>query len=215
MSARSAITLVARREIRERLRSRAFLFSTLFLLVIVGASAALSAALKPEKTYRVAVTAPAPRGLGAALRRAATPFDATVRLRVVTSAAVGREDLAAKHVDALLLLRSDRLVFRSTVDAKLAAVADTAVLALRHRLPPAPELATASLEPPKSTTSDAAVVVAMLGSTVMLLSLSIYGQWVLVGVVEEKSNRVVELILSTVRSRHLLAGKVIGIGLLG
>jgi ABC-2 type transport system permease protein len=38
---------------------------------------------------------------------------------------------------------------------------------------------------------------------------------VLAGVVEEKSNRVVELILSTVRPRHLLAGKVIGIGLLG
>ena len=35
------------------------------------------------------------------------------------------------------------------------------------------------------------------------------------GVVEEKNNRVVELILSTVRPRHLLAGKVIGIGLLG
>ena len=37
----------------------------------------------------------------------------------------------------------------------------------------------------------------------------------LTGVVEEKSNRVVELILSTVRPRDLLAGKVIGIGLLG
>ncbi|HEX4930276.1 MAG TPA: ABC transporter permease, partial [Gaiellaceae bacterium] len=32
---------------------------------------------------------------------------------------------------------------------------------------------------------------------------------------EEKNNRVVELVLSTVRPRHLLAGKVIGIGLLG
>ena len=35
------------------------------------------------------------------------------------------------------------------------------------------------------------------------------------GVVEEKSNRVVELVLSSVLPRHLLAGKVIGIGLLG
>jgi ABC-2 type transport system permease protein len=35
------------------------------------------------------------------------------------------------------------------------------------------------------------------------------------GVVEEKNNRVVELILSTTRARDLLAGKVIGIGLLG
>ena len=42
MSGRRAITLVARREIRERLRSRAFLVSTLFLLLIVGASTALA-----------------------------------------------------------------------------------------------------------------------------------------------------------------------------
>jgi ABC-2 type transport system permease protein len=34
-------------------------------------------------------------------------------------------------------------------------------------------------------------------------------------VVEEKNNRVVEVILSAVRPRHLLAGKVIGIGSLG
>ena len=37
----------------------------------------------------------------------------------------------------------------------------------------------------------------------------------LTGVVEEKANRVVEVIVATVRPRHLLAGKVIGIGLLG
>ena len=47
------------------------------------------------------------------------------------------------------------------------------------------------------------------------MSLAFYGQWVVSGVVEEKNNRVVELILSTVLPRHLLAGKVIGIGLLG
>ena len=55
----------------------------------------------------------------------------------------------------------------------------------------------------------------MLGAALLLGSLAIYGQWVLAGVVEEKSNRVVELILSTVRPRHLLVGKVVGIGLLG
>ena len=55
----------------------------------------------------------------------------------------------------------------------------------------------------------------MLGAAFLLGSLAIYGQWVLAGVVEEKSNRVVELILSTVRPRHLLVGKVVGIGLLG
>jgi ABC-2 type transport system permease protein len=47
------------------------------------------------------------------------------------------------------------------------------------------------------------------------MSLAVYGQWVISGVVEERNSRVVEVILSTVRPRHLLAGKVIGIGLLG
>ena len=56
---------------------------------------------------------------------------------------------------------------------------------------------------------------AYIGSLLLLTTLAIYGQWVLAGVVEEKNNRVVELILSTVQPRHLLAGKVIGIGLLG
>ena len=56
---------------------------------------------------------------------------------------------------------------------------------------------------------------ATIGSVLLLASLALYGQWVVSGVVEEKSNRVVELVLSSVLPRHLLAGKVIGIGLLG
>ncbi len=42
-----------------------------------------------------------------------------------------------------------------------------------------------------------------------------YGVWVALGVVEEKSSRVVELLLATLRPWQLLAGKVLGIGLLG
>jgi ABC-2 type transport system permease protein len=42
-----------------------------------------------------------------------------------------------------------------------------------------------------------------------------YGQWVLMGVLEEKSTKVVELIVSSTSVRSLLAGKVIGIGMLG
>jgi ABC-2 type transport system permease protein len=215
MSGRRAVMLVARREIRERLRSRAFLVATAVLLLAIGGSTAFSAAFTKTTTYRVAVAAPAPSGLGAALQRAAKPFDAKTRLEVLASAAAARQELAAGKVDALLVLREDRLVFKSDVDAKLAAVADTAVRALRRHLPPAPELTTATIEPPSAQTSDAEVAVAVLGAGLMLFSLWVYGEWVLVGVVEEKSNRVVELILSTMRPRHLLAGKVVGIGLIG
>lgn len=216
MTGRRAIALVARREIRERLRSRVFLVSTLVMLLVVGGSTALNGALSRKDTFRVAVTAPAPAGLDAALQRAAKPFDdARVRLRVVASPAAGRRALDAKQVDALLLLSESRLVFRSDVDRKAAAVADAAVRALRRHLPPAPELTTATLHPPDAKTTDAATAVAYIGSIVLLLCLTMYGQWVVTGVVEEKGNRVVELVLSAVRPRHLLAGKVIGIGLLG
>ena len=216
MNGQRAITLVARREIRERLRGRAFLISTVLMLALVGGSVALGQMFNPEKTYKVAVTAPVPQGLASALQRAAKPFDnAKVRLRVVASPAAGRQALDAKEVDALLLLGADRLVFRTNVDPKAASVADAAVRALRNHLPPAPELSTATLHPQEKKTTDAATLVAYAGSLLLFFSLAIYGQWVLAGVVEEKNSRVVELVLSTVRPRHLLAGKVIGIGLLG
>ena len=216
MSSRRAITLVARREIRERLRSKVFLISTLVMLLIVGGSTALEGALSKKPTYDVAVTAPAPAGLRAALERAAKPFDdSRVRLRVVATPAAGRRALEDEKVDALLLLPQDRLVFRTDVDPKAAAIADTAVRAVRNHLPPAPELTTATLHPSDATTTDAETIVAYLGSLLLLTSLAIYGQWVVTGVIEEKNNRVVEVILSTVQPRHLLAGKVIGIGLLG
>jgi ABC-2 type transport system permease protein len=119
MSARQAITLVAWREIHERLRSRAFLASTLLMLALVGASSALSLVLSTETTYKVAVVAPVPKGLDAALQRAAKPFEAKVKLQTVTSAAAGREQVNAKQVDVLLLLAKSQLVFRWTSTPRL------------------------------------------------------------------------------------------------
>ncbi len=47
------------------------------------------------------------------------------------------------------------------------------------------------------------------------MAISIYGGFLLVGVVEEKSSRVVEVLLSRLRPTELLAGKIAGIGLVG
>ena len=47
----------------------------------------------------------------------------------------------------------------------------------------------------------------------MFVLLSQYSAWILIGVVEEKSSRVVEVLLGTMRSVELLTGKVLGIGL--
>ena len=50
------------------------------------------------------------------------------------------------------------------------------------------------------------------GLILIFILLSQYGTWILMGVVEEKSSRVVEVLLSTMRPVQLLMGKVLGIG---
>lgn len=50
---------------------------------------------------------------------------------------------------------------------------------------------------------------------VIYLAVLIYGQYVMQGVIEEKSSRVVEVIISSVRPFELLMGKVLGIGAMG
>jgi ABC-2 type transport system permease protein len=184
------------------------------MLVVVGASSALPAVIDTTTTYRVAVVKPAPRTLGDALQRAARPFDARVDVRTLRAPAA-REQLKANKIDALLVLPSDRIAFHDNIDPKLAAIADSAVRAVRRHLPPSPELTPVTIETSKAKSTDAEALTAMLGASLLLASIAVYGQWVLTGVVEEKANRVVEVIVAAVRPRHLLAGKVIGIGLLG
>jgi len=47
------------------------------------------------------------------------------------------------------------------------------------------------------------------------MSIFIYGAFVMRGVLEEKNNRIVEVIVSSVKPTHLMLGKILGIGLVG
>ena len=62
---------------------------------------------------------------------------------------------------------------------------------------------------------DAKAAVAFFTILILYGQLLTYGYWVAAGVVEEKSSRVIEVLLATIRPKDLLAGKVIGLGLLG
>jgi ABC-2 type transport system permease protein len=57
--------------------------------------------------------------------------------------------------------------------------------------------------------------VAYAGLLLLYMAVLLYGNWMLSGVTEEKSNRVVEVLLSSVKPWQILAGKIIGIGSLG
>jgi ABC-2 type transport system permease protein len=53
----------------------------------------------------------------------------------------------------------------------------------------------------------------LIGLILIFVMLSQYNTWTLIGVLEEKSSRVIEVLLATVRPIQLLTGKVLGIGL--
>lgn len=57
-------------------------------------------------------------------------------------------------------------------------------------------------------------IIAYFGLLLLYLAVLLYGTWILTGVTEEKSNRVVEVLLSSVRPWQILGGKILGIGLL-
>jgi ABC-2 type transport system permease protein len=59
------------------------------------------------------------------------------------------------------------------------------------------------------------LVLGVIAGILIYMSLLLNGQSVAQGVVEEKSSRVVELLLATIRPWQLMAGKVAGIGIVG
>jgi ABC-2 type transport system permease protein len=64
-------------------------------------------------------------------------------------------------------------------------------------------------------TDDADAFVAFVGLMLLYIAILVYGSWILTAVTEEKSSRVVEVLLSALHPWQLLAGKVVGIGGMG
>ena len=223
---------VARREIVTRARSKAYRISTLVLLVatvLLVAGAILlggDESATPEPTeVTIGLTSPDP-----ALESASDSVaDTRVRFEFTT---LGDDDAVAEalssgDVDAAVR-DGDTLVFQSDPDPGLRSLL-TGVLqqvavdrraeefgiddaTLGELLAPA-EIDTEVVDP--TTDGDAArTVVATIGIFVMFFGIQLYGGQIAMVVVEEKANRIVEILLALVRPRDLLAGKVLGVGVL-
>lgn len=65
------------------------------------------------------------------------------------------------------------------------------------------------------TLGQAASVVSMALTFCMFFFIMMYGQLVVQSVVEEKTNRIIEVIISSVRPFDLMMGKIVGVGLVG
>jgi ABC-2 type transport system permease protein len=225
-SGRRSIVLVAWREITERTHGRAFLLSTLAIVAVVLAGVIVPALDDQTTRMHAGVTGATPAALEAALRDAAHADDARLETRRYATVAAGETALRDGDAD-VLIVAGDRLVWKSEPDAEVAAVVTAAVQRVRFSeraasLGLTSAQATGLLAPVSARTLEAAdpdqearEAMAFVSFIVLLLMLLTYGTAVAEGVAQEKGTRVMELLVCRVRPRDLLAGKVLGIGLVG
>lgn len=80
-------------------------------------------------------------------------------------------------------------------------------------------LKTTKYDPEKGTTetaySEASSIVGFIASFLIYIFIFLYGVQIMRGVIEEKTNRIVEVIISSVKPFELMMGKIFGIALVG
>jgi ABC-2 type transport system permease protein len=225
----SDVRLVADREIRQRLRGRSFYVSTALMVAAVLAAAILYRVLADDDpaSATLAVTGPAPAQLDGALAASGSANDIDITTETFDSPEGARAALADGDVDAVLDAGERTVLWSDEDDLTLQAAVQQAWAAATVQS----SLADAGLSPEQidatlaSTALDSEVadldddepdgvayLVGMVAGILLFVAIQMYGGFILMGVVEEKSTAVIEVLLSRVRATQLLAGKVVGIG---
>jgi len=228
VSGRRAIWLTVRREVGEGLRARAFRISLAIQVVLVAGIAVASALTGgddgPEKRT-VATVGQQARQVAQTARSAQDRFQLRLRVKAVPDAAAARREVRDGDVDAALA--PGRLITQTEGDDTLAALLQQSARTLQSRTALrraglSPRQIAAALDPPPLRAVEVAPPggaggkgLAYIGALVLYIAIIMFSFGIAAGVVAEKSSRVVELVLSAIRPAQLLAGKVIGVGVVG
>ena len=210
MTAVRAIWLVARREIVERTRERSLLLSTAVLVVFV----ALPVALWPElgigrERFSVAVAGAHAERVAHAAQRFAGLANRTITIRRVAGDAQLRRAVADGRVDVGLAADGAQ-ISRRPLDGDLALALQRGSYAVSSGAPLPP--AQAAGRDRRADERWPLRGVAFVALFLIYVQLTAYGNALATGLIEEKVSRISDLLLSTIRSRELLSGKIAGIG---
>jgi ABC-2 type transport system permease protein len=219
------VRLVAGREISTRIRDKGFLVGSAVLIVLILGMLIFQVAMNSgSDTTRIAVVGGSP-AVTEALRAQGDAQGTDVEVVAYDDEAAARTAVEDGDVDAALLspagAQPELLVESGGGQTERLAQGAVQGMAISQQLAESgvtlqapPEVDVVALDPNADADLEAAVV-ALVGVVVLYSLLILFGQFVAQGVVEEKSSRVVELLLATMRPWQLLAGKIVGLGLLG
>ena len=233
MSPVAAVGLVASREISTRVKSKAFRVATVVMLLLIVIGIVLLKLISGGSGADSTVGyTPATAAFSAPLQAGGKTVDEKIDVTQVADEAAGRAKLADGSIDALLTGdgKTVHVQVKKDLDGKLANVLqllsqqvaiDQQITALggdparfKAAIASAKFVEDTPLEQPYDY-NGAQLGLGIAAGILIYLSLMINGQTVAQGVVEEKTSRVVELLLSTIKPWQLMAGKVLGIGVVG
>lgn len=213
----SSTLLVAGRERRERMDARSYRITTLILVLAVVAAVAIPALVGGGNgASKVGVVGSDTAALTSIVRQAGAVLDERVKVTAFADLAVARAKLRAGDLDVVYVGGRELLLEQQPTDgsgddkARLAGA-----IAQLARAPARPLPARAQALPVRGLKAATSLSTRLTGMAIVILIyllVFIYGQRITSGVVEEKSSRVVEVLLASVRPSQLLTGKVLGMG---
>jgi ABC-2 type transport system permease protein len=122
---------------------------------------------------------------------------------------------AAKNVSMDLKSDIEKVIEKQIEDIKLAEAGITHKILEDSRVNVNSETISLSDEGEKTSSSGAATVIGGICAFLIYMSVFIYGTQVMRGITEEKTSRIVEVIISSVKPFQLMLGKIIGVALVG
>ncbi len=226
MSPWQATSIIARREIRSRVFSRPFLVGLAATVLLIFAVFGLGRLLGDDDPTRIGLVGDQPQSAVEALEAIAELDDTEVETSRFDDRSAAEEAILNGDIDGAIV---DDTIVMKEVDSSVVALvtpawqqadlvtglADAGLddRAIQGAFASAEPLAIVELEPQDDR--EARNAVAFASVILLFISIQVAGAYIMMGVFEEKSTRVVELVLSSIKARYLLAGKVLGIGLLG
>ncbi|MDE5629727.1 MAG: ABC transporter permease [Muribaculaceae bacterium] len=233
---KNALGLVISREYLERVKRKSFIISTLlvplFMVIIMVAPAVLMLMSEPEnKVIAViddtGVVAPRLHGEGEVqFVNAGEPLDSARNnadysaILVIGEKAIERPDanITLYSHGSLTLISSSYIsgqISKAIEDVRLKAYNIENLRTIMEEVKVDMSLPVIDIDKSEDTATSAGLSYALALGTDMILYMFIliYGQMVMTSIIEEKSNRVLELVVSSVKPTQLMLGKILGIGL--
>lgn len=237
---KSNIGIIISREIRERVVKKSFILTTLLtplFMVLMMAAPALIMEFSTPSEKNMAVIDNSGKIFPELVRESddleylrlsspGQPLDTVLSSGDYDAILFINEDVVKNPQDAVLYLRDagsvtiegtlNRIISRTVEEERLRSYDIDNLSAILDEVQVDSHIKTVRIDEDgngKNVSSTTSFMLGLAMAFILYMFLLMYGQMVMTSIIEEKNNRVLELVVSSVKPLQLMLGKIIGVGL--